>query len=1093
MEAENKEESVPVASLAPSDADAAVEDAVRLLVDGNESQRAATLSSVKQWDAANRMTLGRRLRQDITGPFSPGAEANFAEAVRDPKRMAAVRSWMISTLLACDPVHEETGALLWKEISTSHEPDEHVRFWTLAGCHATKHPFVVEMAQAALHDSSRQVAILAAAILDPDDPALRAGFEETIKGESFEKIWPYLRAMRMVEIPAFAPTLVELLDRDFGGKGLGYDVLYTLANPTMANAAKPLLENGPGLARTVAVMMKASVDSGPASVDTFAHLLLVFDHAQVDGLVSSYLDDRRYRTVAQRILRVLQRRTDGATGADVPIVSYATDIVGGQVDQLGVAREVSVLTALILSREAIPPLAIGLFGNWGSGKSFFMRMMQDTADALAARSKASGSKQFCSNIVQIKFNAWHYTDTSLWASLATYILETLNAHFSPIASVAEQQSATMERVAKAKRAVDDAEALRQQVNANLAQEKSTLIALQAERQAGAVPLSRFSAADLTHVIDSNPDLKTRVETALANLGLPKTVESIAGLATSLLDVRSAAGGLVSLLQSLFRARTAGLFIVLVLVAVFGIPPLYDALTESGYIDRAVTRTNAIITQVGLAALAFTNWVKQGTDFLRKNIDKVSMAKHEIELLLKQKELPPSEKEKLLEATIETLKAKQTILDQDAEAAQKELWESESQAAQSSPTAVLKQFLCDRLSGDDYRKHLGLVATVRDDFDKLAQLIASQDLTDANARPIERVVLYVDDLDRCPAPKVVEVLQAVHLLLAYPLFVVVVGVDSRWLIHSLTTHYGQLARDNENGVGADWTATPHHYLEKIFQISYSIKPMDNKGYENLIEQLMKNKEAGAVQRATNAQDGGTSIAGRLHPGTDLPTSETQADPPGVAREPAATAKMVEVPTRPAAAGPSTGTATQKEAGEPGATRSEEGTEGTGKESVSHVDIASLIEEAAMTIHPHETAFAKELHEFIGTPRLAKRLVNIYRILKASLRKHSLPLFEGNDEVPGTFQVPMLLLAILIHDSGAAEPVFWALLAAPPTESGLNNAPELAVLAPSQRRDAIARITAITSRADFPHHPELFRFWIPRVARFSFGMAQFQARA
>jgi hypothetical protein len=54
--------------------------------------------------------------------------------------------------------------------------------------------------------------------------------------------------------------------------------------------------------------------------------------------------------------------------------------------------------------------------------------------------------------------------------------------------------------------------------------------------------------------------------------------------------------------------------------------------------------------------------------------------------------------------------------------------------------------------------------------------------------IDRVVLYIDDLDRCPPAKVLEVLEAVHLLLALELFVVVVGVDPRWLRNSLRHQY-----------------------------------------------------------------------------------------------------------------------------------------------------------------------------------------------------------------------------------------------------------------------------------------------------------------
>ena len=57
--------------------------------------------------------------------------------------------------------------------------------------------------------------------------------------------------------------------------------------------------------------------------------------------------------------------------------------------------------------------------------------------------------------------------------------------------------------------------------------------------------------------------------------------------------------------------------------------------------------------------------------------------------------------------------------------------------------------------------------------------------------IDRIVVYIDDLDRCPPDRVVQVLEAVQLLLAVPLFVVVVAVDPRWLLRSLTVHYHEL--------------------------------------------------------------------------------------------------------------------------------------------------------------------------------------------------------------------------------------------------------------------------------------------------------------
>jgi hypothetical protein len=100
-----------------------------------------------------------------------------------------------------------------------------------------------------------------------------------------------------------------------------------------------------------------------------------------------------------------------------------------------------------------------------------------------------------------------------------------------------------------------------------------------------------------------------------------------------------------------------------------------------------------------------------------------------------------------------------------------------------------------------------------------------------AMQFRRIVLYIDDLDRCEPSKVVEVLQAVNMLLSFRLFVVIVAVDARWLSRSLETKYRELfgsvendgppinensrsTSPNDDAIGR---ATPIDYLEKIFQI------------------------------------------------------------------------------------------------------------------------------------------------------------------------------------------------------------------------------------------------------------------------------------
>src|SRR6202453_328844 len=52
-------------------------------------------------------------------------------------------------------------------------------------------------------------------------------------------------------------------------------------------------------------------------------------------------------------------------------------------DDLNIKADVLALASIIAYKEVQPPLAIGLFGNWGSGKSFFMNKLQTNIRQLA--------------------------------------------------------------------------------------------------------------------------------------------------------------------------------------------------------------------------------------------------------------------------------------------------------------------------------------------------------------------------------------------------------------------------------------------------------------------------------------------------------------------------------------------------------------------------------------------------------------------------------------------------------------------------------------------------------------------------------------
>jgi hypothetical protein len=112
-------------------------------------------------------------------------------------------------------------------------------------------------------------------------------------------------------------------------------------------------------------------------------------------------------------------------------VHFTSDLVAGRIspadDQLGASAPARRIAKLFVAADVPPPIAVGLFGNWGSGKSFFMGLIKTHLDELT-RDTAGGV--YVKRAVPIDFNAWHYQDTNLWAGLAMRIFEVLSAELA---------------------------------------------------------------------------------------------------------------------------------------------------------------------------------------------------------------------------------------------------------------------------------------------------------------------------------------------------------------------------------------------------------------------------------------------------------------------------------------------------------------------------------------------------------------------------------------------------------------------------------------------------------------------------------------
>ncbi len=341
--------------------------------------------------------------------------------------------------------------------------------------------------------------------------------------------------------------------------------------------------------------------------------------------------------------------------------------------------------------------------------------------------------------------------------------------------------------------------------------------------------------------------------------------------------------------------------------------------------------------------------------------------------------------------------------------------------------------------DEYQNNLGLVTAVRRDFEKLERLLRDvrtaadarratpaeniadelvsapslDDGPDRSGLSIDRVVVYIDDLDRCKPDTVVKVLEAVHLLLAFDFIVVVVGVDARWVGRSLLKTYPDMlgsgstspvrsvrvrrpASSTDGQVGVPRASDPappdppapppdptlidddaaprprellqrpaseHDYIEKIFQVPYWLEPLDATTVGQLVSSVVGPVSVfGAGDVEASAAD-----ERRVAPELESQPFEVSAD---------------------------------------------------GRVAID--DLHRRLDEsigfnpnpASLTVFDRELQFMDVVYPLVSrSPRSAKRFVNVYRVIKAGLDQDDLDGWVASDLQPRPSQAVTLLLAIV----------------------------------------------------------------------------------
>ncbi len=566
------------------------------------------------------------------------------------------------------------------------------------------------------------------------------------------------------------------------------------------------------------------------------------------------------------------------------LASVSPDSADGT-DHLNIAADAEALADVIAARSTSPPLSIGLFADWGSGKSFLIRKVQERVRILSERARAAPeSAAHCSHIRNVEFNAWHFADANLWASLASHILDAL---------------------AKPEVAGDDA-----------ATAASQLARLEEKLAAESAVGKRLDKAH-----EKTVQAEARRRLVIWTIGLTTGRDGVKTL-EELNDAR----GRLRLAAVAFAVFVVLAVVLVLMIGVDAIPGVISAaIAGAATATAALNRLSTLLKRAGPAT--------------------------------------PIEAVKSTDARAEADAAKAR------EAALRREYEDLAHGR------ALARYAAERGAAGDYRSQLGLISRIHDDFERMSKILLRQGdaVGDDDQLPkINRIVLYIDDLDRCPPKRVVEVLEAVHLILALELFVVIIAVDPRWLLQSLRLHYADLLQD-EGELEEAWESTPLNYLEKIIQIPFTLRPMASSGTTALVNSLLP------VFETSHGDD-------------PLPESTGPGEP--VAPKQAGDV-TVAVPTASA----------------------------TASAPAPAIRVTTSVNTRRLILTDRERDYATKVARELRTPRAVKKLTNIYRLVRARLNEDSDELdsfLTSTGADIAEYEAVLILLTVLIaYPDTAAE--------------------------------------------------------------------------
>lgn len=134
---------------------------------------------------------------------------------------------------------------------------------------------------------------------------------------------------------------------------------------------------------------------------------------------------------------------------------------------------------------------------------------------------------------------------------------------------------------------------------------------------------------------------------------------------------------------------------------------------------------------------------------------------------------------------------------------------------------------------DYRAERGFVYDVSEDLKKALNLVP----VDPETGQPKPIVIFIDDLDRCPPPKIAELFEAINLFLAgeFPNCIIILGMDSEIVAASLQKQHASVFEHLQSEMGA--ASLGWRYMDKFVQLPFVVPSIGKDKVEHYMDTLV----------------------------------------------------------------------------------------------------------------------------------------------------------------------------------------------------------------------------------------------------------------